>query len=75
MTDFDPMAAAGDAIRAEFERKDARIAELREALEPLVENAERVEHDYYGLQSHEHFDVEAALRKARAALNQEMDRG
>lgn len=49
------------ALKREVER-------LREALEPLVEHAQEVDHDYYGLQSCEGFDVAEAIDTARAAL-------
>ena len=48
-----------------------RVRELERSLKTLVGNAERVDHDYYGLAGHEDFNVEAELDTARALLTKE----
>jgi chromosome segregation ATPase len=56
------MALLGNAAHAD------RIEALEAALRPLVENADKIEHDSYILHGHEYFNVEQALSAARDAL-------
>lgn len=46
----------------------AEAPAMAELLERLVGHADRVEHDYYGLQGCEGFDVEETLATVRALL-------
>lgn len=48
--------------------RDDELAALKREVERLVEHAQEVDHDYYGLQSCEDFDVAEAIDTARAAL-------